>query len=203
MEIANILSNNDLNIGPEFNVVKSIDDIVYNNLPLLVVGYTEAIELFGIDNINVLRRNVNKNVFWTFKKNVERNIYENDLEDFIIYSYKKATENINFIDLDLIQFSKSKIYKIVRKLFKLKNVISYKSEKNVVYIYSDNLIFIVDLNLLQYFGLNIDKVENKIKERSDKYISGNEILIEYNNHLDRLNHNYKLIPFLYSINPHD
>jgi hypothetical protein len=203
MEIANIVCKDVINIGPEFNVVESVDDIVYTNLPTLIIGYETVVDLYGVDNINVLKRNINKKTFWTFRRNVERKVYEPDLEDFMRYSYKKAIENINFVDLDVIQFNKQKLYKIVKKILSLKDPISYKSANNVIYIYSENLIFGVDLNLLSFVGFDIEKAENKIKEKSLVFLEGNEILIEYNNYLERLNYDYKYVPFLYSINPHD
>ena len=203
MEIANIVCPDKLNIGPEFNVVKSVDDIIYNNLPTLIVGYEMAIGLYGADNINVLKRNVNNKIFWTFRRTTKRDTYESDLEDFMRHAYKKAIEKINYVDLDVIQFKPKKLYKITKKLLQLKNLISYKNDNDVIYVYSDNLIFGIDLKLLNYVGINTEKIEKKIIEKSKVFLVGNEILIEYNNHLERLNHDYKYVPFLYSINPHD
>lgn len=203
MEIANIICTDVINVGPEFNVVKSVDDIIYTNLPTLVIGYEMAIELYGMDNINVLKRNINKNVFWTFRRTVERKIYEPDLENFMRFSYKKAIDKISYVDLDVIQFKKEKLNKIVKKIISLKEPISYKSNNNIIYIYSNNLIFGIDLNLLNFIGIDIKKIEDKIIKKSKVFLQGTEILIEYHNHLERLNYDYKYVPFLYSINPHD
>ena len=203
MEIANIVCTDKLNIGPEFNVVKSVDDIVYANLPLLIIGYDKAIELYGADNVNVLKRNINNKVFWTFGRTVERKIYEPDLEDFMRHAYKKAVENINFIDFDVIQFNNRKLLKIAKKLLNLKDPISYKTDNDIIYVYGENIIFGIDLKLLDFVGVDIEKVEKKIIEKSLVFLTGSEILIEYNNHLERLNYDYKYVPFLYSINPHE
>ena len=204
MEIANIVCKDKINVGPEFNIVESVDDIIYTNLPTLIIGYETAINLFGIDNVNVLKRNIKRNTFWTFRRTVERKVYQSDLEEFIRYSYKKAIENINYVDVDVIQSSSNKLYKITKKILGLKDSISYKSENNIIYIYSENLIFGVDMNLLDYVGVDIEKVEQKIINKSRVFLKGTEILIEYNNQLERLKYDYKFLPFLYSIkNPHD
>jgi len=204
MEIANIVCKDVINIGPEFNIVESMDDIMYTNLPTLIVGYDLAIDTFGIKNINVLKRNINKKMFWTFKRTVERKVYDPDLEYFIRHSYTKAIENLTYIDIDVIQFSKEKLRRINKKILELKNVISYKSPNNIIYIYSENLIFGIDLNLFDYIGINVEKVEKKIIDKSRVFLKGSEILIEYNNQLERLKYDYKFLPFLYSIkNPHD
>jgi len=203
MEIANIVCSDAINVGPEFNVVESSSDIIYTNLPTLIIGYEAIVAMCGSENINILKRNINKKTFWTFKRNVERSVYQRDLEDFMRYSYKKAVENISYVDLDVIQFNYRKLYKITKEILKLKDPISYKSINNVIYIYSNNLIFGVDLNLLRFAGVDVEKIENKIIKKSLVFLEGSEILIEYNNHLERLNYDYKYLPFLYSINPHD
>jgi len=203
MEIANIVSNDSINIGPEFNVVQSMDDIIYKDLPTLVVGYDLTMLNFNKDLIKILDKQINENTFWTLKRNVKRDVYSHDLERFIRFSYKKYTDKITYIDLDFIQYSKNKIMKIVRKIYSLNNVISYKSNNNVIYLYSGNLIFGIDLNTASFMGLNVDKIEKKIIEKSGVFLQGNEILIEYNNYLERLDNQIKYIPVLYSINPHE
>jgi|TARA_R110000824_G_scaffold106610_21_gene252175 hypothetical protein len=203
MEIANIVSYDSINIGPEFNVVQSMDDIIYKDLPTLIVGYDLAMSYFNKDSINILNKQIDKNTFWTLKRNVKRDVYSNDLESFIRFSYKKYTDNISFVDLDFIQYSKVKMMKVIRKIYSLTNVISYKSNNNVIYLYSGNLIFSIDLSTISFLGLDVDKIEAKVIEKSSVFLKGNEILIEYNNHLERLNQQIKYIPVLYSINPHE
>jgi len=203
MEIANIVSSKKINVGPEFNVVENVDEIVFKDLPTLIIGFDEICDLYGEENVNVLKRNVSKSIFWTFNRNVKRQLYDTDLESFIRHSYKKATSKLNYVDLDLIQFSSGKILKIIRKLLTLNNVISYESKNSVIYIYSNNIIFGIDLNLVEYIGFDVDKVRKKVKDKSIVFLEGEEILIEYQNHLERLDNDIKLIPFLYSINPYE
>ena len=203
MEIANIVSTSKINVGPEFNVVESMDEIVYADLPTLIVGYDMTCDLYGEDNLNVLNRKIKKNIFWTFKRNEKRQICDVDIEDFIRYSYRQYTNKLNYVDLDLIQDNPIKIRKIVKKLLSLSNPISYETENNVIYIYSDNIIFGLDLNVFEYLELDIEKIRKKVKDNSSVFLSGTELLIEYANHLDRLDNDIKLIPFLYSINPNE
>lgn len=203
MEIANIISINKIDVGPEFSVVASMDDIIFKDLPTLVVGYDLAVSLFNKDSVNILNRRINKNTFWTLDRKTKRDVYSKDLENFIRYSYKEYIDKINYVDLDLIQYPKRKISKILRKIYNLDKVISYKSENNVMYMFSQNLIFGIDLNMVRFIGFDQDKVEKKIINKSVVFLQGSEILIEYNNHLERLNHDIKYVPFLYSINPHE
>lgn len=203
MEIANIVSNDSINVGPEFNIVKSMDEIIYKDLPTLIVGHDLALSYFLRDSINILNKQINKNTFWTLKRNVKRDVYSSDLESFIRFSYKNFLNKINYVDIDFIQFSEAKMEKVKKKLWSLKNVISYKSNNNVIYVYGEGLIFGLDLNVAEYIGLNSEKIESKIFKKSSVFLHGDEILIEYNNHLERLNHEIKYIPVLYSINSHE
>lgn len=203
MEIANIVAEQEINVGPEFNVVKSMDEIIFKDLPTLIIGYELSCLFFEKDLINVLNKKINKDTFWTFNRIVKRDVYSNDLENFIRYSYKKYLEKINYVDLDLIQNSNKKNIKIIRKIYELDNIITYKSINNVFYLYSNNIIFGIDLNLVEFVGINPEKAKNKIIEKSKVFLEGEEILIEYNNHLERLNHDIKYVPFLFSIKPNE
>jgi hypothetical protein len=202
MEIANIVTTSNINVGPEFKVVPTVDDIIFKEIPTLIIGYGAICELYGAENINILKRNVTNKVFWTFARGEKRDIYDSDIEDFIRHAYKQYINNIKYVDLDIIQYKYRKLMYIVRKLLSLKDVIAYETNNNVIYIYSDNIIFGIDLGLLEYAGVNIVKVRDKIKDRSLVFLEGNEILMEYGNHLDRFDNDVKLIPFLYFINPH-
>ena len=69
----------------------------------------------------------------------------------------------------------------------------------MLYVYGENLIFGIDLNLLKYIGINPVKVENKIKSISKVFLDDKEIFIEYKSNMERLGNSVKYIPYLYSI----
>ena len=52
------------------------------------------------------------------------------------------------------------------------------------------------MELYEFVGGNLDKIKNKIKEKSLVFLSGNEVYIEYTNYMERLNHEAKYIPYL-------
>lgn len=78
------------------------------------------------------------------------------------------------------------------------NIISFVYN-DMIYIYGDNFIFGVDLKLMKYIGLNIDKIKTKIKDKSVVFLDNNEILIEYKNYIEELGLQVKYLPFLYYI----
>ena len=56
MKIGNIVSNTDLNVGNEFNVVDSLDNII-KGIPTLIVGYSIVKEIFG-DELDFIKRKI-------------------------------------------------------------------------------------------------------------------------------------------------
>lgn len=200
MIIGNVLTTNNINIGNEFNVVKTFDQCV-KGLPTLIIGYDEVLKISSKDKINVLHRSIDSTTFWTFNRTDNRMIFDNDIEDFIRFSYKFNTKNLNYIDVDLIQEGNRRLVKIVKKILSLNDYITYESDNNILYMLSNNLIFGIDLNTARYIGFDIDKIKSKAKSISKVYLSGNEPLIEFGDDLERLDNDIKLLPYLYSINP--
>lgn len=201
MEIGNIVSKDKIDVGIEFKVYNSFDEIINKDLPTLIVGHGLAKEII-VDELDLLNRKSGDNLFWTFTKKEFRNKYFNDLEDFLQFSYENSVKKISYIYVDLIQFDNTKIRKIVRKILTLKNIYSFYLNK-MVFIYSENLIFGIDLELFKYIGVDSNRILDKIKTRSNVFLQGNEILIEYKDYMDRLDGKVYLIPFIYSISNHE
>jgi hypothetical protein len=69
----------------------------------------------------------------------------------------------------------------------------------MLYVYSDNYIFGIDLKLLKYMGLNVDKIKYKIIKLSSVFLSYSTIFIEYKNIIEDLENQVRFLPFLYSV----
>lgn len=201
MEIANIVSKDKMDLGPEFKIYETLEEILHPNLPTLIVGCHYAKELVEAE-LDFLNRKIKDNLFWTFTKKELRKKYFNDLEDFIQYSVEYSVSKLNYIYFDLIQYESSKLKKIIRKLYELTDIISYY-HGNMIYIYSGNLIFGIDLELFKYIYIDTKRILNKIKEKSLVFLEGSEILIEYKNYMERLDNRVRFIPFIYSITNHE
>ncbi len=199
MKIGNIVSEEEINIGPEFNYFNNID-LIDSGLPTLIIGYELTKTIFP--DVSILDRKIDDNIFWTFTKKEYRKFFNNDIEDFIHYSIKSIVENIKTYYLDLIQ--ENRLFTIVKRILEMNDLISFEHE-NVIYSYnkSKKLILIFDLNLMDYLGLDIEKIKNKIKSKSSVFLVGNIVLIEYINYVNHLDNKLKYIPFLYFINNHD
>lgn len=199
IKIANIVSEIEINIGPEFNYVNNVNDID-SGLPTLIIGYEFTKSLYG--KLDMINRKIDKEMFWTCTKKEYRKIFNSDVEDFINYSYRKVTSEINYYHLDLIQ--EKRLFPIVKRILSMKNLISFEYE-NMIYSYNieKNLIIGFDLNLMNYLDIDVEKIKLKIKSKSSVFLMGNAVLIEYINYVEHLDNKAKYIPFLYFINNYD
>ena len=195
MKIANILSTIKIEAPEDFNIVKSSSDLI-DGLPTLIVGYdyvNKHYHDFDITNIKL-----EPNLYWTFKKTEKRDKFDEDLRWFIRKVYEDLTDKLIYLFVDPIQHKPKTLRKIVKKILSLNDVITYQHNE-MFYVYSDNLIFGIDLKLLKYLGFNTDKIKEKIKSISNVFLIDDEILIEYKKCIETLNNRVRYIPYLYFI----
>jgi hypothetical protein len=195
MVVANIVSANNLNVSCDFNVVKSLDDTI-QGLPTLIVGWDYIKKKYP--DYDIINRKISNNLYWTFKKTERRELHEEDIYNFIENSYKNLILNLEYIFVDPILFNRKSIIKILRKILENDGVIAYYHDK-MIYIYCDKYIFGIDLSLLEFIGLNIDKIIIKIKGISKVFLLKDNIFIEYKNRIENLGNQVKYIPYLYSL----
>lgn len=195
MFVGNIVIQNKLNIDKYFNVVESMDDIIHG-LPTLIVGW-DIIKTIEPD-ADFITRKLSDNTFWTFKKTERRDIFENDLYDFIHYSYNLLVTDVDYKFIDLIQLTELQLKITFKRIKKSTKSVGYIHE-NMLYIYSENVVYGLDLKLVNYLEYNLVETLNKIKSYCSVFLDNDEILIEYKDIIDMLNNEVKYVPFLYSI----
>jgi hypothetical protein len=195
MYVANIVAKNNLNIDKYFNVVESLGEII-QGLPTLIIGW-DMVKAIN-PNVDFIDKKLSDDVFWTFKKTERRDIFEEDLYNFIHYSYNLLIKNVNYKFIDLILLSELELKNTFKILKKSTKLIGYKYN-NMLYLYTDNTIYGFDLKLLTYLDLDVDKTFEKIKSYCLVFLDHNDILIEYKDIIEMLNNEVKYIPYLYSI----
>ena len=195
MKVANIVSSNNINVSEEFNVVKSMDNIIHG-LPTLIVGFDYVNKHYP--DFNILDIELGPDLYWTFKKTERRDKHNEDLSWFINKVYDDLTKSITYFFIDPIQYKPKSLWKIIRKLYSIKNLVSFVNG-DMIYIYGDKFIFGVDLKLMSYIGLKKDKIKSKIKSKSLVFLEESDILIEYKNYIEELGYQIKFLPYLYSI----
>lgn len=197
MKIGNIVTKTDLKVDSQYNVVSSLDEII-EGIPTLIHGYHLANDLSDT-NLNFLDRKISEDVYWTFTIDEDRKHHIIDIDNFKDLCFKNLVNNVTYFYVDPIQFSRQKIKKVLTKLHSIDNAITFIFNDNMTYIYSDKIIFGIDLKLFKFIGLKTDKIKTRIKEKSLVFLDHSEILIEYKEYLERLDGQYKYIPLLYSI----
>jgi hypothetical protein len=192
MKIGNIVSDSPIGVDKFFNVVDSLNDCI-KGIPTLIIGldYVRHLEPDFMD------RRLEDGNFWTFTKEESRKHHIIDLDSFKDYCFNSAIDDISYIFIDPIQFPKNKIKKILSKINSLDNIVTFIYEDKMAYIFSENLIFGVDLKLAKYIGIKEEKIKSKLKSISTVFLDQDRILIEYKDNMERLDNQVKYIPFLY------
>jgi hypothetical protein len=195
MKLANIVSTDKIKVSEDFNVVKSMDDIIHG-LPTLVIGYYYCKKTFP--EFNITETKIKENIYWTFRKTEKRDKHEEDLYCFISKIYEDLASDISYVFFDPIQQKQKTLRKILKKLYTLKHPITYVHGE-IVYIYGEKIVFGIDLNLLKYMSFDICKIKDKIKSKSSVFLGDNKILIEYKKDVGKLADKARYIPYIYSI----
>ncbi len=190
--IANIVSTSKIDISENFNVVETID-LVIEGLPTLIIGYEYVDALFP--DFDITTNRLGPNLYWTYKRLHKRDKFNEDLDFFITTVYREMIKNIVYIYVDPIQYNKSTLTKIHRKIYSIESKVGF-IHKNMGYIYGDNMIFGIDFRLLEYMGVDIVKLKSRIKNNCSFFV---EDANGYQDILLYLDNQIKYVPFLYSM----
>jgi len=142
MKVANIVSVNNISVSEEFNVVKSMDEIIHG-LPTLIVGFDYVNKNYP--DFNILDVELEPNLYWTVKKTERRDKHSEDLTWFINKVYSDLTKEIKYIFIDPLQYKPKSIWKIIRKLYSIDKLFTFVNG-DMIYIYGDKFIFGIDLS---------------------------------------------------------
>jgi hypothetical protein len=194
MYVGNIVTS--LKLDEEnFNIYSDLESID-NDLPTLIIGWDNAKEFIG-ENISILHKKINQKLYWTFSKKERKVDFEVDLEKFKEVCFNTFGDNIPYVYLDILH-GKNRINKIIiKKILSLINPIIYISDKNMVYIYGENIIFGIDLNIIEYSSIKKEKILNRIKNLNNNVLVTDEIFNKCKDLLYKIKYKNKLIPYIY------
>lgn len=194
MKIGNIVSPTKINVSEDFNVVKSLDEII-QGLPTLIIGWDYIKKKYP--DYDILTRKLSDNLYWTFKRNEKRDLHEEDIYNFVQNTYNNLVNKIIYYFVDPFSLSRKALVKLLKKLNESK-LISYYHD-NMCYIYFDYLILGVDLTFMEFIGIAREKILNRINVKSDIFLIKDAIFIEYKQRVESLDNQVKFVPVLYSI----
>ena len=150
------------------DVTKDTDSIVDNDtkIPTIIIGYSNAKKICG--DLNILKKNIGKNLSWTFTKRERRMDYEPDMVAF----YKTVSDFIakccdyEFVGLINSGFSKVKeIIKILDNLSK-KKVVFATETMYYIYVPSENRIIGISREELSFMRIQRNKIINRFTNSS-------------------------------------
>ena len=194
MFLGRIISNSKQLDVPLF--IEITDKCDNYSIPTLIIGKKRAIELFSAENIHVLDKKIQENVYWTFAKNERRVDFEEDLKNFINLLVKKIDFSVNYYFINIFTEKYSFLKKFINYIYsdELKSV--YVTKKHI-YIYSGKSVIGLSRYDLDYIGVDSDKVINKIKSNPKNIVfTENEIrpdIVKFSKS------NNIIVPYLYYI----
>ena len=173
----------------------SIDDIreiiVNTDLPVLIIGYNAASEIYG-EEFDILNRKISETRFWTFKKFEKRILYEKDLPNFYNTVLKMVNATVKYYYISPFKVNKEFLKKFVNLKGSKEQKIIYTTDK-MIYLSYKKIIMGFSYEALEFVGINKDKIkshlnrfQNTIRVNDTKKINyslrkiiGQEYLIPY------------------------
>ena len=194
MYVGNIVTS--LKLEEEnFNICSDLDSID-NDLSTLIIGWDNAKEFIG-DNISIIHKKINRKLYWTFSKKERKVDFEVDLEKFKEVCFNTFGDNIPYVYLDILHGKSRVNKKIIKKILSLSDSVIYISDKNMVYVYGENIIFGIDLNIIEYSSIKKEKILNRIKNLNNNVFVSDEIFNKCKGLLYKIKYKNKLIPYIY------
>ena len=89
MKIANIVTNNKINVSEDFNVVKSMDEIIHG-LPTLIISFSYVNKHYP--EFDVMEMHIQDNLYWTCTPSEGRDKFREDVFHFVYMVYKDLFE---------------------------------------------------------------------------------------------------------------
>lgn len=193
MYLGNIITESDIQIE-NFNTFNSIEDS-NSQLPTLIVGWSLVKKLFP--ETSILHKQINENIFWTFDEKERRVDYETDIKDFKEKCFNELGKDITYVYVDTIYTSKTKVKKIISKIKSFKNPIYYISDNKMLYVYDENIVFGIDLNITNLVGIDNSKLISKLRDLPNSTLLENEIFIKCSSIIKKIKNNDKILPYIY------
>ena len=193
MNIGNIVSSSKINEDnfKLFDEIESVD----NSLPTLIVGWGKTKEIFG-DKISILNKKISDNLYWTFLPTERRVDYDDDIIIFKKVCYDNFGSELSYVYIDPIHDKPQKIKKILKKIYSLSESISYFTDKNMLYILGENIIFGVNLEITEFIGIKTDRILTRVIGLRNSILIDNEIFNRCKEFIKKLDNNHKLVPYV-------
>lgn len=190
--IANIVTNNKIDVSSFFNITSDYDSID-TSLPTLIIGWALVKDIFPEQNI--LCSKISDNTYWTFSKREKRFQYEMDILKFTNYVIQELEKKVNYHFFNYILADKERCEKFIDYVNCGNCSVYYNSR--FVYIYcSSNLITIgVSLKDIIYIGISPNDFIKSLNKNNNNIICNNLSFIDENS-FSLIKENIKAVAYL-------
>ena len=196
MYIGNIITSSKIE-DDNFKICRKLETID-DSLPTLIVGWEKTKEIYG-DKVSSLHKKIDDKTQWTFTTKERKVDYDKDIESFMSNCYSNIGKDINYVYIDVMHDTKKKIKKIIKKIYSLKNPKVYNHLNRMIYIYGDNIVFGVDIEILSYIGIDYNKILTKLSKIPNCLFIDEKIFNIYRGIINKINGKVRLIPYIYEI----
>jgi hypothetical protein len=157
--------------------VEQVNDISLadSTKPILIVGWKKAKQDPRYSSI--LEKQIGENVFWTFSKTESRSDFEDDLKNFYNIIYNNILNNISYYYINIFKLKYSNIKKLYNIILNSEENKDIYLSKNILYIPHNGRILGLSLSVLEYCGVPMSKVLDRIKSKGINIIEDNKKFI--------------------------
>ncbi len=195
MYVGNIITNSKIE-NDNFKICKDLN-CIDDTLPTLIIGWDTTKKLFN-GEVSILHKQIKNKLFWTFSNKERKSEYETDLDSFTSLCYNSFGENIPYVYLDLLYNNKKINYRIIKKILSLEKPFTYITPTDMIYIYGENIIFGIDLNIVELFDGKKEKVINKIIHLENNTLIDSKIFNKCKDLIYKIKNKNRYIPYVYS-----
>lgn len=175
---------------------EDIDVAKNSGKPFIIIGYELAKDFFK-DDFNILEKCIN-GVYWTFYKREKRVDFETDILSFYEMILKTIDKRIRYKYINLLKLSYNSIKKLINFINSDVKKYIYNSNRKMLYVYYNDTVMGISKELLEYMGIDDDKIIKKISLNKYNIIFNKEYKIPYE--IKRIINKEYLTPFFYSLN---
>tara|TARA_R110000751_G_scaffold247470_3_gene347289 strand:- start:596 stop:1213 length:618 start_codon:yes stop_codon:yes gene_type:complete len=168
-----------------------------SKLPTLIVGWDTVKKNFS--EVSILSKIISPptkdgygGIYWTFSRKEKRGIYESNLKEFKEKCYEDLVKNLKTYNIDPIIYKINNTDELCTRILKLADGIGYLFQDRIVYIYKDNHIFMVDLELMEFIGFDKNQIVKTLTNNLSVF--GDDFEEKYTEELKHLD--IKYTPFL-------
>lgn len=155
--IGNIVVKGNAKISvPRMNVVSEMSEI-NNQYPTLLIGYYELKPKYTLDFLN---RKLGDNLFWTFKRDEERTMYNRDLYDFVIHCEEQFMSGFEYYPIDPFKIKRKSVKKIIKHITTTPSI--FHIDKDMLFIHTKGITFGFNLGIGKVIGIKKDKILTKL-----------------------------------------